>query len=313
MSISWKLTCLFIAFQLQSAGQTADSLKADRSISFSYGNDLFIGSDRYYTQGIYLELKMPFAKRSPLSRVLLPAQRDAINEYGLAIAQDVFTPYTILRESITPGERPYCAVLFLSHHLMSWDAGTKTTIETSLDLGVIGPAAMGEEMQTGIHTAIDDALPRGWKHQLRNDLVLNYSFIYEEGLIVTKHFTFLAGCKTRLGTLYDGAGISFGIKAGKPGSFFSPAPAGGFHWNVFGSGGVHAVGYNATLQGGMFNRTSEYMLSGDEISRVLLRGEAGIKIQYKKVQFIYSYDYISAEYDEGLDHGWGHFQLTVVF
>lgn len=290
-----------------------DSLEKRRSLSFSYDNDLFLATDRYYTQGAWLELVAPFVKRSPLSRVLLPAEVDAINEYGLIIQQDVFTPYTILKEGIQYGERPWCATLYVSHHLMSWDWRTKTTLETKLDIGLIGEAAGGEQMQMGIHRSLDNALPRGWKHQLKNDLLLNYSFIYEEGLIIRKNFVYLANCNFRAGTVYNDAGIGFGIKTGKVNSFFAPQTTKGFRWYIFANTNVNYVAYNATLQGGMFNRSSEYMLSGDEINRVVLRAEGGVKLCSKKLEFTYSNGYTTAEFDGGLDHGWGRFRLRLNF
>lgn len=303
------ITFLFSFIQL--IAQT-DTLQ-QHSISFSYDNDLFLATDRYYTQGAWLELVSPFVKRSPLSRVLLPAERDAINEYGLILQQDVFTPYTILKEGIQYGERPWCATLYLSHHLMSWDWRTKTTLETKLDIGMIGPAAGGEQMQMGIHTALDNALPRGWKHQLKNDIMLNYLFNYEEGLIVHKHFTLLAGSAVRLGTIYNDAGLGFGVKAGKVNSFFAPLTSKGFHWYMFAKTNVKYVMYNATLQGGMFNRSSVYVLSGDELSRVVLTAEGGIALCFNKLEFVYSNGYRTAEFERGLDHGWGHFALKLNF
>jgi lipid A 3-O-deacylase len=281
------------------------------SFQFSYANDLFNATDRYYTQGVLIELRAPFVKHSPLSHLLLPAETDAVNEYGLSLQQDVFTPYTILKEGVYKGERPYCATLYLSHHLMSWDWRKGTTLETKLDLGVIGPAAGGEQMQTAIHTALDNALPRGWKHQVSNDLLLNYTFIYEEAMLIKKHFVLLTGFQSRIGTVYDDAGISFGIKTGKVNSFFLPAAASGAHWQIFANMGATVVAYNATMQGGVFNRSSEYVLSGDEIERVVFHADAGIKVQIKRVEISYSNSYITAEFNHGLDHGWGVFGIAI--
>jgi hypothetical protein len=41
-----------------------------------------------------------------------------------------------------------------------------------LSLGVVGPAALGEEVQKAIHGFIDSPEPRGWSNQLGNELAV---------------------------------------------------------------------------------------------------------------------------------------------
>ena len=46
----------------------------------------------------------------------------------------------------------------------------------SVSVGVVGPAALGEEAQKFIHSLSGDPKPRGWTHQLENEpaLLLHY-------------------------------------------------------------------------------------------------------------------------------------------
>jgi hypothetical protein len=52
-----------------------------------------------------------------------------------------------------------------------------------LSVGVIGPAAGGEEIQTAIHRNTKNDLPHGWRYQIQNDFILNYTLTYEHCLL----------------------------------------------------------------------------------------------------------------------------------
>jgi hypothetical protein len=279
-----------------------DSLES--SFRFSYSNDLFNATDRYFTQDITLALEDPLIAHSPLSHVLL-TPKNAMKQYQLSLSQDVFTPYTILSENIQKNDRPYTALLYATHRVESYTKGFTEEFDAQLDVGVMGPAAGGEQMQKGIHHALDNALPRGWKYQLANDIVINYDLRYEENFINTKWIHCYSLLDIRAGTLYDDAGIGFGFWSGRARQDKK------FHLRWYALNSVHAVAYNATLQGGVFNRSSEYVLSGDAINRVLYKAEGGIGLGWKRVEISYCNSYITAEFDHGLDHGWG--QVAIRF
>ncbi len=47
-------------------------------------------------------------------------------------------------------------------------------IASSFNFGVLGSLAIGYEIQSGIHVAINGTEPAGWKHQIENTPVINY-------------------------------------------------------------------------------------------------------------------------------------------
>src|SRR4051812_30786752 len=84
----------------------ATNLSPESYFKFNYDNDFFSATDRYYTQGIRVELSMPMFKYNPFSKVLLRL-KNAKNYYGIAIEHDGFTPKSIRHDTVFVGERPY--------------------------------------------------------------------------------------------------------------------------------------------------------------------------------------------------------------
>ena len=221
-----KIILFFSVFSASLAGQSDTTIiktldiKPESYFRFNYDNDFFSATDRYYTQGIYLELIMPFIRKSPLSKVLIPINKNVVNYYGINFEQDGFTPRSIRHDSIYFGERPYASVFFVSHFLISVDRAKKQRLSTSLDLGIIGPEAKGEEEQKGIHRALKNIQPLGWEYQIASDYVLNYNMKFEKGVLVKKHVECIGFIGSRLGTLYDDISVGTLLRAGRMQSFF---------------------------------------------------------------------------------------------
>ena len=328
-----KIILLFSVFSTSLVGQSDTTtiitkpLKTERYFRFNYDNDFFSATDRYYTQGIYLQLIMPFIKKSPLSKLLIPINKNALNYYGINFEQDGFTPRSIRHDSIYFGERPYASVFFVSHFLISINTEKKQRLSTSLDLGIIGPEALGEEEQKGIHHALQNIQPLGWEYQIASDYVLNYNVKFEKGLLVKKRIECIGFVGTRLGTLYDDVSIGTIVRSGWMQSYFknlgmslsyknqndSGEKTNKFQCYIFGKAELKTVAYNATLQGGMFNKNSIYTLPSQDIKRVVGIGYIGVVLAYKRVSLEYTNAYISPEFDGGLPHGWGHCCITVCF
>lgn len=309
--------CLSVAASAQR--DSARITGTDRYIRLNYDNDFFSATDRYYTQGIKLEMVRPALKYNPLSHLLIPINRQAVNYYGLAIEDDGFTPKSIRHDTVYVGERPYACTVFLSSYLVSNDKEKQQRLTSQLDLGVIGPIARGHEMQQGIHYALNNIQPLGWQYQIANDAVINYDLQYEKGFLVAKHMEFIGTMGLRAGTLYDDINMGSTLRIGLMQPYFDnlgmtkSAGSRKFQCYVFLSGNVRAVQYNATMQGGVFEKNSVYTIRVSDINRIVGRGEAGIVIAYNRFSVEYSKVHISPEFYGGLWHGWGHVVLTYCF
>lgn len=304
-----------------SQDSTDTPLKTENYFKLDYDNDFFSATDRYYTQGIILTFIHPLVRYSPFSYTLIRLSKKALNYYGLHAEQDVFTPRSIRYNGgqIYYGERPFTAVFFVSHSLTSIHRERKFLLRTQLDLGILGPEAMGEEEQKGIHKALDNIAPQGWENQLSTDYIVNYRAKAEKGLLDREHISLLCGASARLGTLYTDLSLGLSARFGIYNPYFEGLGLERHttknRFKIYGFAGADCklVGYNATLQGGLTNSGNIYELPDSSVSRLVYDLSLGMVIAYKRVSLEYSKTYISPEFEGGLAHSWGRCGLTLCF
>jgi hypothetical protein len=70
------------------------------------------------------------------------------------------------------------------------------------------------------------------------------------------------------------------------------------------------TGYDATLQGGLFNRTSVYTVGGGNVTRLVLNSSAGFSFVYSGIRLDMEQFLLSPEMVHGHWHLWVHFGLT---
>ncbi|MFM9843290.1 MAG: lipid A deacylase LpxR family protein [Dongiaceae bacterium] len=182
----WRLA-LWGAALLIAAAPAA--LRADdgRRLSVIEENDsLFFDSDKHYTQGLRLGFLGPDVKPDSgwnrpfdiLGGVLPVFQMggaERSRRYALSFGQSFFTPSVISADPPDPHDRPYAGWLYLGASLLQ-DTGRRTLEHLELQLGVVGPAALGKQVQRQWHELADATEPLGWESQLENEpgVVLSY-------------------------------------------------------------------------------------------------------------------------------------------
>jgi len=314
---------LFIISYFFSFSQNVDSIitspKLENYIRLNYDNDFFSATDRYYTQGINLTVIHPIVRYSPIARTLITLSKKAFNYYGLIFTQDCFTPRSIRYDTINYLERPYAATFFVSHFLTSINSSKKIMLLTQLDFGFIGPCAKCEEEQKAIHKGLVNIRPLGWENQIKTDIIVNYRAKFEKGILIQKNIEFMVNSSMRLGTLYTDLGFGLFTRIG----FFNP------YFNNLGLQNKSVknkfqlysvfkinsklIGYNALLQGGLFDKNSVLTVSENRVNRLVLDGLAGVVIAYKRVSLEYSKTILTPEFNGVLYHGWGKCVITVCF
>ena len=320
------LFIFYLLFSLASKAQVDSVKRVDRYYRHNYENDFFVASDRYYTQGVYLEFFLPVLKKTLLAKTLIPLNpqcgrvgKKVLNYYGMSLERQGFTPKSIRHEGIFYGERPFAAVVYLTHSLISIDTEKKTRLTTRIDLGFMGPNLRGAQEQKGIHYALGNIQPLGWENQIENDYILNYDLFFEKGLLNKKHIEITGITEVRAGTLYSDFAIGSMIRIGWMQSYFNnlgttrQKDARKFQCYLFAKGKVKAVAYNATMQGGMINRNSIYTIPADDIERIVGLAYYGIAVAYKRVGLEYSNAIVSPEFKNGLTHEWGRIGINVCF
>ncbi len=143
-----------------------------------YENDVFAGQDRYYTSGVRAT-RIALAREAPSWLESVANRFPGFSEatalpYALSISHNMFTPADIENPAFPPDDRPYAAWFQLG-----FSTGTlhpRGADRVRVGLGIVGPAALGREIQTNVHRLIGSPKPRGWGSQLKNEPTLSVGY-----------------------------------------------------------------------------------------------------------------------------------------
>lgn len=138
-------------------------------------NDSFgRGTDRYYTNGIKFGGGVsaePIIERlfkRPAESVLQAVTGNRGNlQFGLFLGQNLYTPKNITIAAAQPNDRPWAAWLYLGGVVQNIEGDRLQTVE--LDLGMVGPPALGKFVQTQWHDLVNADNPKGWHNQIRGE------------------------------------------------------------------------------------------------------------------------------------------------
>src|ERR1041385_3020443 len=185
---------------------------------YMYENDLFTGTDRYYTQGSIVEMMHPSFGKSPIAKLFLKIVNGRKVEHLISFRQDVFTPKSILNKTLDSTDRPYAGTFFFSQKVLIKHQGFN--ISQSLDLGCMGPSALGEQMQKFIHAHTNNAAPIGWENQVANSFIANYDLWIEQSILKPGWFEMMFVYGGKAGVLYTNASGGLKMRFGKMNSNF---------------------------------------------------------------------------------------------
>jgi lipid A 3-O-deacylase len=274
-------------------------------VRLAYANDYFSGTDRYYTQGVAIDVFHPILKKSPLMRVL-PFLPDSTRFYGIALRDSTFTASHTDFDGPLIGDRPYSAYAFIGHVLVSRDQARGLTLVAEFDAGMIGQG-VGGQTQKWAHRVLNDTDPHGWNNQIRNDVVLDYYARLEKVVQSCSWEDLSFGADATAGTLYDNAGAEGTLRVGR----FAPGAKKRAY--VFGRAMEKAVGYDATLQGGATNRHSTYTLNASQVDRFVARADLGIAVDLGRLALTAVWSDLGPEFRNGLTQRWVEVSILARF
>ena len=288
-------------------------MEIDRYFRFNYDNDYFDATDRNYTQGYSFEMVLPILSKNPLNRLLI-APKDNVKRYGVAIEHIGYTPRYYERPEIQYGDRPFAAAIMLKSFVTTTNTKRKSRISSTLSLGLIGTGAFGKEMQEGIHKATGNDMPLGWAHQIKNDVVINYKLQYEKQLLCYHELWALqVQASANLGTLFTNASMGMNSTFGILNNAFSENTKKGFRVYGYAQPVISVIGYDATLQGGVFNKKSPYIIQSNAVERFTAQFDYGLVLKTRTLYFEYSRSLITREFESGTPAGWGGIKIGFAF
>jgi hypothetical protein len=162
----------FLLHGLALLGPPASAAPPDRgSISFVFENDVFVGTDRNYTNGLLLSYLSGAQSEETLpsrvARALSIGAPPDVTRFGVSLGHSLFTPEDISVATPLPDQHPYAGWLYLGASLVAERGRHLDAL--SLQVGIVGPAAQGEWAQKKVHELVDTTEPRGWNNQLKNE------------------------------------------------------------------------------------------------------------------------------------------------
>ena len=293
--------------QLIDNSSTLRNINRNSYFRFHYDNDYFTKTDEYYTQGITFEYVGSAVKKFPLSKILWHPFK-AQPQYGLSFNLFGYTPTTILSDSILFDDRPYNANISLKTFLIQLDDVNKQQISSAFSIGVMGPAALGFEIQDNIHRWLKNPRPHGWQYQTKNDIIINYQLNYEKQLVSAgNNFLLNATAEARLGTLNDRLSGGINFMAGRFNKRFEPVSTkkNKAEYYFYSQARANFIGYDASMQGGLFTRNNPYVIAAADVNRATFQVDAGIIVNFRKLYLSYTQSFLTKEFRTGKNHRWG--------
>lgn len=275
-------------------------------------NDLFGSEDRHYTNGARFSWIAP-GKAAPkwasrLADALPFFPHDGEPVVGYALGQSIFTPSDITVADPPRDERPYAGWLYGTVALGTENG--RRLDQVLLTVGMVGPSALGEQVQRGVHKLTGGDKPRGWDTQLRDEpgIVLSYQrtwrpneydstgygidYLPHAGVTVGNVFTYVnAGATVRAGYNLPHDYGPPRIQPSVPGSTFSVLSA-DFGWYVFAGFEGRAVARNIFLDGNSFRNSRS-------VDRKVLVGDfhLGVVFAWQRVRVAYTHVFRTKEYE----------------
>lgn len=184
---SWK-------WLLASTGLLLVGFAYSDSISAYYENDMYEQTDGYYTSGESL------AYRSD-------------NDWGLRLAQQIYTPSN--KDNPLPEyyDRPYAGWLKLDYYKNVYRANN--AIDTyGIGVGMVGPWSLAEAAQTFVHSSLKQHIPQGWQYQLHNEPTLQLVYFRTYSIFLNDWVEYRPSAGINLGNARTDAELSNTIRAG---------------------------------------------------------------------------------------------------
>ncbi|MCF6130897.1 lipid A-modifier LpxR family protein [Flavobacterium wongokense] len=331
-----KLIVLLILFQSLTYAQGKEGWQ----VMVTTEND-FLGpnnKDENYTGSLKIEGQIPdqHLKFIPFIR----KKGEGINIHRFGIGGIAYTPQVLKLSEVILDDRPYSSLTFVNIGNTWFDTKHSAMYQSEFVIGAMGWQGPGK-VQAFIHRNhlmwTDRDIPEGWHNQIGDGgaFILNYNTRGQWGLPVKrKWFQPSVVGKVDVGNYMMNlqGGFKFNlfninsdilqeyypniatVAAAEVKDYTATGnPRKHWRFNVFVEPTLRIVGYNATLEGLMFNDHSAHKIAHSDIERVVFEFNSGFNLTYNDWLYLrYSLVGRGREYEGGKDfHYWGG--ITVGF
>ena len=201
--MNYKLFCFLLCF-IGCTGAFAQSHSTE--IGAQTDNDSYLaqGSDRYYTDGIFIYYRhaLKVNSNSSLQNKVL----------GFETGQKIFNPQSGSIANYAGVDqpqlidRPFAAYLYVGSTL-NFLYKNESNLKIGAQIGVVGPDAFGKQVQDYVHDNFGFYHPSGWEYQVDNNFELNLSAEYNKLLARGSWADVSLTSYANLGNGFTGAGF----------------------------------------------------------------------------------------------------------
>lgn len=311
--------------ELSDRSQYYPLLNDNQFLELGFDNDFWDYTDYYYSNGVYLSYSHPNFARSPLSYLLISNGKSGVDYYGITLVQNLYTGVQPKVDSIVPGDRPWAAYTTLGQNLISFDPINKMRHYSEINFGIVGPYSGGGFIQDLVHTILpNNSPPQGWHNQINTDYIIDYQYKLRSLLYEAYKFESYLIAGAQVGTLRDNLKWGFGGKYGNFIPFYqnmstynrkriSPNFDRKLRFHFLFEIETQLIGYDATLQGGVTDRRSVYVIPPGDINRFVIEGIGGVELSFGRFELQFIQHWKSKEFKTGKDHKYVSVRLKTAF
>ncbi|MGZ3872284.1 MAG: lipid A deacylase LpxR family protein [Mucilaginibacter sp.] len=239
-------------------------------IGLQTDNDSYLGqgSDRYYTDGIFIyfrhALKVNGGDGTSLANKVL----------GFEAGQKIFNPQSgsVFYHGADQADlvdRPFAGYLYAGATL-NFLYKNESNLKIGAQIGIIGPGAFGRQVQDYVHDNFGFYHPSGWEYQIHNEAQLNLSAEYNRLIARGSWVDVSFSGYLNLGNGFSGAGAGPLVRLGSFNQLFHSVSTQStairdetipplhphelfFYYKPL----FNYVAYDATIQGGLFDKHND--------------------------------------------------------
>jgi lipid A 3-O-deacylase len=262
MTIRKPLLLLFSCVLL-SASSFAQNYKNE--FGFKSDNDSYLGqgSDRYYTNGLFLDFRMA----TPQQELKAGLEKKI---YEFSVGQKMYNPKSGFSPDPETQDRPFAGYLYAGV-AASWFTRDEQIWKANVEIGTTGPNSLARDGQEFLHRTTGFYTPAGWEYQIKNELKATVGLQYTKLISrpESKAIDFSFEGYGVAGNIFDAVGAGVIFRAGRINQLFNS----GYTNSVIGNNPktkalvkrefffyakpqLNVVAYDATIQGSMFNNDS---------------------------------------------------------
>jgi lipid A 3-O-deacylase len=301
---------LYIFLVLVASESHAQAFKNE--FGFKSENDSYLaqGSDRYYTNGLFLNFRSAF-DQSKL--------KDGLEKkiYEISVGQKMYNPISGYAPDPTMHDRPFAGYLYVGGAL-SWLKTNESILKLSTEIGTIGPSSLAEDGQELLHNTVGFYELAGWEYQIRDEVALNFSLQYTRLLhrLVDNAADISFEGYANAGTTFSGAGAGVLLRAGAINQLFNSSYTNssvGHNSNTKGlvrretffyaKPQLNFVAYDATVQGSMFKTNSPITF---DVKPIVFAQQLGFNYSSQRFTFDFGIIFKTKEVESRAKaHQWG--------